>query len=88
MDVMISWEEQLKLIEKYNSIYVDRSSMGNELLNDPFPGCEKHHINKYQIVCIPAELHRKYKHDHRKPETMEEVNRIAMKYLFKPKIKP
>jgi len=59
-----------------------KRELGNEFLNTWFIGCEKHHINKQQIVCIPAELHRKYRHNHKKPDTMIEINRIAMQYLF------
>jgi hypothetical protein len=59
-----------------------RRDMKHELLNAWFEGCEMHHINAQQVVCIPKELHRLYTHNHKKPETMENVNRIAMQYLF------
>lgn len=61
---------------------VHNKEMGYECLNIPFKCSEGHHINKDQVVFIPKELHRKYPHNHNKPETMIEVNRIAMTYLF------
>jgi len=59
-----------------------RRELGNEYLNEWFDGCNRHHINKDQIICIPVELHKKHPHNHKKPETMVEINRIAMQYLF------
>ena len=65
---------------KYNSYR--KRNMGHELLNDWFVGCEQHHINAQQVVCMPKDIHRLYRHNHKKPETMENVNGLAMQYLF------
>ncbi len=59
-----------------------RKMLGYDILNNWFEGCEQHHINSAQVVCIPKEIHRRYPHNHSKPDTMIEINRIAMQYLF------
>jgi len=56
--------------------------LGHEMLNEWFDGCAQHHINNKQIVCIPLEIHKKYRHNHMKPETMVEINRLAMSFIF------
>lgn len=58
-----------------------RRHLGSEYLNEWFEGCERHHINNEQIICIPKELHRKYPHNHKKPETMIEINKLAFDYI-------
>lgn len=58
-----------------------RKEMGSELINNWFEGCEMHHVNKKQIICIPAEPHIHTYHNHNKPKTMIEINRIAFSYL-------
>lgn len=58
-----------------------RRNMGANLINDWFYGCERHHINNNDIICIPGCIHRKYYHDHNKPDTMIRVNRRAFEYL-------
>ncbi len=60
--------------------------LGHDLLNDYFDGCEQHHINDKQVVCIPREIHRLHPHNHNKPDTMIEINRIALQYVFNYKI--
>jgi len=61
---------------------IRRRDMGYELLNEYSEGFEGHHINDKQVVFIPAEMHKKHKHNHKKPETMHVINRISMQYLF------
>jgi len=56
--------------------------LGYECLNEYVEGFEGHHINSNQVVFIPSELHKAHPHNHKKPETMVEINRIAMQYLF------
>lgn len=52
-------------------------------LNDWFPGCERHHLTKTLVACIPKELH-----DHMKPHcletgfNMEEINMIALQFIY------
>lgn len=58
-----------------------KRNMGSNIINDWFIGCNRHHINKTDIICIPAYIHKQYWHNHKKPETMLEINRIAFEYL-------
>lgn len=60
-----------------------KRDMGFVPLNDMFPGCEAHHIDCKQVIHIPKELHRKYPHNHRKPDTMTLINVAAWDYLYK-----
>ena len=55
--------------------------LGSELLNDWFEGCNRHHINQNQIICIPKDIHKQYRHDHKKLDMMVGINRIAFEYL-------
>lgn len=69
-------------ISKRKSQDYRKRHLGSEILNYWFPTCNRHHINKNQIICIPKELHDKYKgHALKKPESMIEINREAFKYL-------
>lgn len=51
--------------------------MGCNYLNDWFDGCEGHHINKDDVICIPKHIHKSIWHDHNKPNTMIKINLIA-----------
>lgn len=62
--------------------YDKRRYMGSILLNNWFVGCNRHHINKDYIICIPKEIHILYHHDHKKPETMTLINIRAFEYLM------
>ncbi len=55
--------------------------LGSNLINDWFEGCNRHHINSNDIICIPKELHKSCGHNHKKPETMILINKLAFEYL-------
>ncbi len=66
--------------------YKDRRkrNLGSELINSWFKGCNRHHINSKQIICIPAEDHRKFSgHNHNKSKDPKfiAVNKFAFQYL-------
>jgi len=50
-------------------------------LNQPFPNCEGHHIDKTHIVYIPKELHRSVRHDLWGNKNMVRINALALEYL-------
>lgn len=58
-----------------------RRAYGSELINEWFKGCNRHHVNKKQIICIPASIHKSIPHKQSKPETMIQINRAAFRYL-------
>ena len=57
--------------------YERNRNLGNNLLNNPFGGCHRHHITKNDIICIPKDIHTAYKHNHKKPDTMKKINILA-----------
>jgi hypothetical protein len=67
----------------YRGKFLDyrKRHLGSNLLNDWFEGCNRHHINSNDIICIPKELHQSYGHNHKKLDTMVSINRIAFQYL-------
>jgi hypothetical protein len=50
-------------------------------LNNPFPGCEGHHINKELVIHIPKELHRHLYHNVFNNQNMYEINMLTLQYL-------
>lgn len=65
--------------KKHNTLRA--RNLGSILINDWFIGCNRHHINSQDIICIPSEIHKQHPHNHKRPETMIEINRIAFEYL-------
>ena len=60
-----------------------KRNMNTIPLNKSFKNCHKHHINKDYIIHIPKEIHiNNYGHNHKKPETMILINKIAWEYLY------
>ena len=60
-----------------------RRQLGYTPLNDPFPGCEGHHIDREQVIYMPAEIHNYTYHSVNKNINMEKMNRSAFKFLDK-----
>lgn len=72
-------EESLKHYNFFKKFM--KRGLGDEMINNWFEGCNRHHINVQQIICIPANIHIKFRHDLLKSETMIKINRIAFEYL-------
>lgn len=51
------------------------------LLNDPFPGCHRHHITETLAICIPKELHNHVRHVLKAGENMGEINMLAFQFI-------
>lgn len=51
------------------------------LLNDPFPGCHRHHITETLAICIPAELHNHIRHVLKTGKNMGEMNILAFQFM-------
>lgn len=56
-------------------------------LNDPFPNCERHHIDEVHVIHIPKHIHHTHPHNRWTGEGMEEINKIAATYLKTTSIK-
>jgi len=59
-----------------------RRELGFKPLNEPFPQCEGHHINKEYVVYIPKELHKSIFHNVWTGKNMEIINKLALEYLL------
>jgi len=68
--------------DKAKKTYLKHQSNRRELgfipLNTWFEGSNAHHINKYYIIYIPIDVHKAYPHNHKKPETMKIINKVAI----------
>ena len=51
-------------------------------LNEWFEGSEGHHLDKEFVVYIPKDLHRKVWHSITKNIRMEEINAIALDFVY------
>jgi hypothetical protein len=51
------------------------------IVNKWFKGCEKHHISKFLIVCIPKNLHRSMFHSLRTGKNMKRINDLVFEWL-------
>lgn len=59
-----------------------RRCLGHEMLNEPFEGCEGHHIDRDHIVFIPKWLHQSIHHNINKPDTMRQINMCMIYWLM------
>lgn len=51
-------------------------------LNDPFPGCARHHITNTIVVCIPIELHEHIHHNMHTGRHMDMINALAIQFII------
>lgn len=59
-----------------------RRGFGYIPLNDRFIGSEGHHLDKEFVVYIPEEMHRSIWHSVVKDINMEEINALALDYVY------
>ena len=50
-------------------------------LNKYFEGSEAHHLNRFQVVYIPKELHRSISHNLWTGKNMDEINKLAWEWI-------
>lgn len=50
-------------------------------MNQPFSGCEGHHLNQSDVIYIPKELHRSVSHNVWTGRGMEKINALATGWL-------
>ena len=55
--------------------------MGFEMINNWFDGCDGHHINREEVLHIPAELHKSIPHRQSNPESMQLINDASYEWL-------
>jgi len=68
-------------IAYYRCISKRNRELGFIPLNKIFPNSEGHHINDTFVIFIPKDLHKLYRHNHNKTETMVKINEEAFKFM-------
>jgi hypothetical protein len=58
-----------------------RRLLGFFPLNEPFPECEGHHVNKDHVLFIPSVLHGSVPHNVWTGKNMDKINALAGAYL-------
>ena len=58
-----------------------RRQLGFIPLNEPFEGCEGHHIDIERVIYIPKKLHRSIWHSISSGVGMDKINKLAFDYL-------
>jgi len=57
-----------------------RRELGYEPLNEWFPGCATHHVDKEVVIHIPEELHKSISHSQDNKESMKKINDAAFAF--------
>lgn len=58
-----------------------RRGLGFIPINQPFDGCEGHHLNQNDVVYVPHKLHRSISHNVLTGRGMEKINALALSWL-------
>lgn len=58
-----------------------RRELGYIPLNEPFNGCDAHHIDKEHVIHIPVELHHSVYHNVWTGKGMDKINFLAFEYM-------
>ena len=72
--------EQYREIDRRHKSKRERN-LGFIPLNEPFEGCEAHHIDERYVIYIPRELHQSIYHDLMRGTNMLIINALAVEYL-------
>jgi hypothetical protein len=63
-----------------------RRVLGCVPLNEPFAGCEGHHVDNEQVIYVPKVLHRSIRHRQDTGQGMAQMNATAYNFLFKQEV--
>jgi hypothetical protein len=63
-----------------------RRVLGFIPLNQPFDGCNGHHIDRERVVYIPEVLHMSIRHNVWNGHNMAKINAVAFNFLFKQEV--
>jgi hypothetical protein len=55
-------------------------------LNEPFAGCEGHHVDDELVIYMPKKLHHSVFHSQSTGQGMAQINAIAYNFLFKQEV--
>lgn len=62
--------------------HAKRRTLGYVSLNEPFVGCEGHHVDNERVINMPKKLHRSVYHRQSDGRGMEMINAVAYNFLF------
>jgi hypothetical protein len=71
--------DKVKVIKRRGG--AKRRALGFTPLNEPFIGCEGHHIDREHVIYIPEGLHWSIKHNIWNGRGMEQINTTAVLWL-------
>lgn len=74
-----------KIVQKRND--EKRKGFSFNPLNNPFTGCEGHHLNYEDVIFIPKDLHRSVSHSVTQNRNMHKINNLAIDYYWEEKFK-
>lgn len=63
-----------------------RRVLGFIPMNQPFDGCNGHHIDRERVVYIPEVLHMSIRHNVWNGRNMGKINAVAFNFLFKQEV--
>lgn len=63
-----------------------RRALGFVPLNEPFDGCEGHHVDKECVIYLPKVLHCSVRHRQTDGRGMAKINAVAFNFLFKQEV--
>ena len=79
----VAWQkanpEKVSVIRRTSGF--KRRRLGFVPMNNPFEGCEAHHINQNDVIYMPKKLHRSISHNVWTGKNMEQINTLAGQYV-------
>lgn len=83
-----SWksENPLRVLINNRKHKAKRRVLGFVPLNQPFDGCNGHHIDRELVVYIPEVLHMSIRHNVWNGHNMAKINAVAFNFLFKQEV--
>ena len=72
--------------ETARKVKAKRRALGFIPLNQPFEGCNGHHVDRERVVYIPEVLHMSIRHNVWNGRNMDKINAAAFDYLSKQEV--
>jgi hypothetical protein len=66
--------------------HAHRRVLGFVPMNQPFDGCEAHHVDQERVIYIPKNLHRSIGHSVFTGKNLGKINAEAFNFLFKQEV--
>lgn len=79
-------ENPLRVLINNRKHKAKRRILGFVPLNQPFDGCNGHHIDRERVAYIPEVLHMSIRHNVWNGHNMAKINAVAFNFLFKQEV--